>query len=515
MSQPRVESGCQVLQQEVLQMRDLIVVSNRGPYSIQISEDGKIEYNRSGGGLVTALLGLANQVPVSWIACAMGEEDRHWHQGQIPLDENGHSLFMRFIRPEMEAYDSYYQVISNPLLWFLQHSMWDFATAPTINRLTWQAWELGYLAVNRLFAETVVEEINHGGRPALVMLQDYHLYLAPRMIRSMLRGRRNTLLTHFIHIPWPGPEDWSLLPAKMREAILDGLCAVDLLGFQTRDDAMSFIRTCESLLPGAHVNYRSGRVTFNNHVTHVRDFPISIDVTAVQAAGQTEEVQQFREQIEQSVGDQKIILRIDRTEPSKNIVRGFQAFDEMLELHPEHHGKVQFLALMVPSRLEVEEYQDYLNSLMAAAGQVNVKYGTSEWEPVRVLVGESYPRALAAMQLYDVLLVNPVADGMNLVAKEGPTVNQKNGVVVLSERAGAHQQLGAHALVIAPCDVSDTAEALHRALIMPEDERRDHAEALRESVMREDIHLWLCWQLDTIDMLVNANRESKKRGNTA
>lgn len=515
MNQPRDDSGCQILHQEILQFRDLIIVSNRGPFSIQVGEEDNLEYHRSGGGLVTALLALANQVPLTWIACAMNEEDREWHQGKIPLDDAEHSLFMRFIRPEPEAYNNYYQVISNPLLWFLQHSIWDFATSPTINHVTWQAWENGYLSVNRDFAKAVVEEVNSNTRPALVMLQDYHLYLAPRMIRSMLRSRRNTLLTHFIHIPWPGPEDWSLLPCQMREAILDGLCALDLVGFQTRGDALNFIRTCESLLPGAHVNYRRGRVTTHNHVTHVRDFPISIDIEALRAAGQTEEVQQYREQMEQSVGERNIILRIDRTEPSKNIVRGFQAYDEMLELHPEHQGKVQFLTLLVPSRLEVEQYQDYLNSIMAAAGQVNAKYGTSEWEPVRVLVGESYPRALAAMQIYDVLLVNPVADGMNLVAKEGPTINQKNGVVVLSERAGAHQQLGEHALVIAPVDVSATAEALHRALLMPAEERRQRAKALGESVANEDIYLWLCWQLDAIQELLNSNRENKKRGSIA
>jgi trehalose 6-phosphate synthase len=198
------------------------------------------------------------------------------------------------------------------------------------------------------------------------------------------------------------------------------------------------------------------------------------------------------------VGDRKLVLRIDRIEPSKNIVRGFLAFEEMLELHPEHRGKVTFLALLVPSRMDVGEYKYYLDDLMATAGRVNAAYGDSDWEPVRLLVGESYPRAVAAMQLHDVLLVNAIADGMNLVAKEGPILNGRDGVLVLSERAGARQQLESGALIVSPCDVYATAEALHQALVMPSDERRARAHRLRWLIEGEDITAWLCRQLETI-----------------
>jgi len=505
------KTDCKQLRIDVLDWRDLVIVSNRGPYMVQRDENGAVQYQRNGGGLVTALLGLAKRVRSTWIACSANAEDAIWCEGEIPLESGDGSLYMRFVSPPQDVFDAYYQVIANPLLWFLQHSMWDYANAPTFTRGTWQAWNDGYARVNEMIADAVVDQVRRNPRPSLVMLQDYHLYLAPAMIRRKLFNRGRILLTQFIHIPWPGPEDWGLLPGKMREAVLSGLCAVDLLGFQTRDDAMNFIRTCESLLPGAHVNYRKGHVTLHNHVTLVRDFPISIDVDALHEEIKSEEARQFHEQLTELAGDRKIILRIDRTEPSKNIVRGFQAFDDMLEMHPEHLGSVQFWAIMVPSRLEVEEYQDYLNSLMAAAGGVNVKYGTSEWEPVRVLVGESYARALAAMQLYDVLLVNPIADGMNLVAKEGPAVNQKNGVLVLSERAGAHQQLGEYALVVAPCDVSATSDSLHEALMMPDDERQRRAQAMRETIEKEDIYLWLCWQLDMIDVLTKYRQGKIKK----
>lgn len=505
-----VLDGCEPME-KALEQQDLIIASNRGPFTAQRAEDGSLNLQRSSGGLVTALLGLAHQYKSTWVSSPASEEDRVWGGGPVTLTESGEMINVRFIDPDDEAYQGFYQVISNPLLWFLQHSIWDYSTAPTINRATWDAWDQGYVQVNRMFAEAIYDQIRRNSRRTLVMIQDYHLYLVPKMIRKLHRGRRRMLMTYFVHIPWPGPEDWGLLPARMREAILEGLCAVNLLGFQTQGDALNFIRTCESLLPGARVNYRRGTVMLANHITYVRDFPISIDVSGLREQSRMPEVSQFREQLDDLANGRQVILRIDRTEPSKNIVRGFQAYDEMLEIYPEHRGKVQFLALMVPSRLEVEQYQDYLSSLMAAAGIVNAKYGTSDWEPVRVLVGESYPRALAALQMYDVLLVNPVADGMNLVAKEGPTINEKYGVVVLSERAGVHQQMGGHALVIAPCDISATADALHQGLVMPEAERAARAVALRQSVEHEDINLWMCWQLDEIQKLMNAEKKMRAR----
>jgi trehalose 6-phosphate synthase len=239
-------------------------------------------------------------------------------------------------------------------------------------------------------------------------------------------------------------------------------------------------------------------VWYRNHSTYVRDFPISIDVEALRQLARSQNVAQYRAEFQNLVGDRQMILRIDRTEPSKNIVRGFQAFGELLEVHPEYHEQVVFLAVLVPSRIEVGEYQDYLDDLMAAAGRVNAKFGTSEWEPIRILVGENYPRAVAALQLYDVLLVNAIADGMNLVAKEGPIVNRRDGVLVLSERTGARQQLELGALVISPCDVHMTADVLHLALAMASEERRERAKLLKSSIEQEDIDAWMRWQLDAL-----------------
>jgi len=489
---------CQALQTDLLANRALIVAANRAPVILDRADDGTLRVQRGGGGLVTALTDLCrHSEDTTWIACARTEADADWHEGQVSLDD-GTAIRVHLLSPDEAAYEGYYNVIANPLLWFLQHSMWNVPLAPVIDRATWQAWEEGYKAVNRLFADAIVQRVRAISRPTLVMLQDYHLYLVPRLVRDRLRRRERPTILHFVHIPWPGPEYWRILPPAMRQEILNGLCAVDILGFQTHEDGLNFLRTVESLLSQASVNYRRGRVWHRNHATHVRDFPISIDTGVLnQVAGSAEVAGQLAE-LEEMVGACKLILRVDRIEPSKNIVRGFMAFEQMLELHPEHRGRVQFLALMVPSRLDVGEYRHYLDDLMATAGRVNASYGDSEWEPVRVLVGDSYPRAVAAMQLYDVLLVNSIADGMNLVAKEGPIVNRRDGVLVLSERTGARQQLEPGALVISPCDIYATAEALHQALTMPAEQRRERASRLRWMVEREDIADWLCRQLQAI-----------------
>lgn len=491
---------CERLQAEFFSNRELIIAANRAPVIFETAQDGNLHFQQGGGGLATALLGLCQQTNAIWIACERTAADADWRAGDVALGEDK-NYWVQFLAPEVAAYEGYYNVIANPLLWFLQHSMWDVPRAPVIDRTTWEAWEHGYVAVNRLFAETIAIQVRASARPMLVMLQDYHLYLVARLLRSRLRRRERPTVSHFVHIPWPGPEYWRILPPAMRHAILDGLCAVDLLGFQTREDGLNFLRTCESHLQRSQVNYKRGRVWYRNHATHVRDFPISIDVASLQELAESPEVAEYRSEIQEIVGDRQLIVRNDRIEPSKNIIRGFQAYEEMLEHYPEHRGKVKFLAILVPSRLAVDVYQDYLDELMAAAGRINAKYGSGGWEPVRMLVGESYARAVAAMQRYDVLLVNSIADGMNLVAKEGPVVNKRDGVLVLSELTGARQQLAPGAIVISPCDVYATAEALHQALVMPSNERRERAERLRWLVEREDINDWLCRQLQTIQEL--------------
>ncbi len=476
----------------------VIIASNRGPVKYLKNPQGQIIQQKGSGGLITGLTGIIQYINATWISCAQSPEDSQFGEGDISLMENEANIHIKFIQPEPKAFDGYYNVISNPLLWFLQHSMWNVPSEPVINHDTWDAWENGYKAVNQRFADEIIQTLKKTRKKTLVMLQDYQLYLTARYIREMLPKKDNLAILHFIHIPWPGPEYWSILPPAMRQGILDGLCAVDLLGFQTKQDGLNFIRTIESHLPRAHVKYKRGRVWYRNHATHVRDFPISIDVNNLKALSQDPEVKDHKKILQEISSGMKLIVRVDRIDPSKNIIRGFEAFRELLSLHPEYKERVVFLALLVPSRREIEEYNDYLDKIMAISGQINAEFGSSAWEPVRILVGEDYKRAIAALQLYDVLLVNAIADGMNLVAKEGPIVNEQNGVLILSERAGASQQLAPGSIVISPCDVYATAEAIHQGLSMSKKDKSTYAKSLRWLIETNDIYCWIKDQLLTV-----------------
>ncbi|MGB3713864.1 MAG: trehalose-6-phosphate synthase [Candidatus Promineifilaceae bacterium] len=491
----------EALQDDFFAERSLIIAANRGPVTFQTAEDGSRTFTRGSGGLVTALVGLAQQIDATWIGCGRTEADMEWERGEVALWKSKDTMRIHFLSPEPDAYEGYYNVIANPLLWFLQHSMWDIPRKPIIDRSTWAAWNKGYVPINHLFADAIIKQTKAMLNQPLVMLHDYHLYLTPRMVRTQLRPSERPTLFHFIHIPWPGPDYWSILPPMMRNAILDGLLGADILGFQTHDDVLNFIRTCQQYLTRVSAKYRRQRVWYRNHATHVRAFPISIDVQALQRVSRSSEVAQLRSEIEEMIGDRQLILRIERIEPSKNIVRGFQAFEEMLTLYSELQGRVKFLAILVPSRMDLGEYQDYLDEVMAAAGRINATFATGNWEPIRILVGEKYERAVAAMQCYDVLLVNSIADGMNLVAKEGPIVNRRHGQLVLSERTGAREQLESAAIVISPCDISATADALHQALTMPKSKRQERARQLRMLVKKEDVFWWLCQQIETVVQL--------------
>ena len=478
------------------QFSEIIIVSNRGPVTFTKDVDGEVTFKRGSGGLVTALTGLAHHTKLTWVACAMSEEDAEWKQGEICTENDDCNLSVYFINPAPEAYEGYYNQISNPLLWFLQHSMWDVPRSPVIDHQTWIAWDTGYQVVKMK-------------KPVLIMLQDYHLYLAARYLKKYLRGQDVTI-SLFVHIPWPGPEYWGILPARMRQEILDGLAAVDLMGFQTSEDGLNFIRTCENFLPKANVYYKFRRVKYRSHDTYIQDFPISIDVQALRETAQTQEVIDYQREIESQIDGKKMILRVDRLEPSKNILRGFQAYESLLTLHPEYHGKIVFMAFLIPSRVGVDEYKTYLDEIMVSVGRINAQFGSSDWEPVRLLVGENYPRAVAAMKMYDVLLVNSIADGMNLVAKEGPIVNQKDGVLILSERAGARQQLAKGSLVVSPVDIYETTKAMKLALEMSVEEKEAKIKLLQSLSMNFYLQeMYIKSQMEFLNIISGRRRRRK------
>jgi trehalose 6-phosphate synthase len=452
--------------------RPLIVVSNRGPVTYSTDASGSRVVRRAGGGLATALRGLLDGGEVTWIASAASEEDRA--VAAEGLLEDGVVL----IPHDPDVYDRFYNVIANPLLWFIQHSLWGLAARPDLDRATYEAWDDGYVAVNRAFADAVVAQLDD--RPeALVFFHDYHLYLAPRLVRE---ARPEALLAHFVHIPWP--TDWSVLPRAWRDAIHDGLLANDVLGFQTERWARNFRAGC-------------GGGTGATLVTH---HPISVDVAEFDRLSRSSDVLE-REQSLVATRPEKLIVRVDRTDPSKNIVRGFKAFRLLLDEHPEWHGRVTMLALLDPSRQSIPEYVDYRAALEREAAEINEHFGRPGWLPVDLLIEDDFPHSIAAYKQFDVLFVNAVYDGLNLVAKEAPLVNTRDGVIVLSENAGAHEELGAWALSVNPFDVAGQADALHRALTMGEDERKHRATAIREHIRANDVDVWLDAMLADVEQV--------------
>ncbi|MGJ3239188.1 MAG: alpha,alpha-trehalose-phosphate synthase (UDP-forming) [Anaerolineae bacterium] len=471
----------------------LVIASNRGPYAFQRDETGDFNANRGSGGLVTALAALAEQLDVLWVASALSEDDRAWAQQQQDRVTEVSGIQLRLIVSDEDAYYQFYNMIANPLLWFIQHGLWDMVRNPILDKSMWEAWEQGYRHINQQFADVIADSIaqllaDNPDRPVIVMPQDYHLYFVPMYLRQQVAEQ--VQIQPFVHIPWPGPDGWRTLPSEMRNDLLVSLLSSDRIGFQTRRDAFNFVQTARFYIEGAHSYGSRDSITYQNKRIGAYDYPISIDVDKVEELVNEPQAKLHKEQLISQVGDRKLILRVDRVEPSKNILRGLQAYRTLLEEHPEHHGNVTFWMLLVPSRMEVDEYKSYLRDIMAEAGMINASFSDEFWQPVNVILGNNYPRALAAMQLYDVLLVNPIADGMNLVAKEGALVNSRDGVLVLSEHAGVFYELGDHALTVSPFDIYSTAKAMHQALIMPRSEREQRAQAMKTVVREAGVREW-------------------------
>ena len=486
---------------ELLSNQRLILAANRGPMEYHMQGDGQLQARRGSGGVVTALSGLTSHVDFTWIASTMGEGDRRMAEANKGLSIRsplpGQRIAIRYVSTPRRVYHKYYNIICNPLLWFLQHYMWSSPYTPNVDEAVHDAWHTGYVQVNKEFADTIVREAQESTLRPLVMVHDYHLYLVPGMVRQQLPHAR---IHHFIHVPWPASSYWELLPASMRTTICESLCHADIVGFQTERDVRAFLDSCQTFLPDVTVSYREQVVECRGHETQVRAYPISIDVEEVRRIAVSPRAQECEQRLLPLLGEQTIV-RVDRAEPSKNLVRGFHAYGMMLERHPELRGTVRFLAFLVPSRTHIRQYQRYAEAINERVQQVNQRFGSEDWQPIQVYYENNYTQAIAAMRLYDVLLVNSIIDGMNLVAKEGPVVNTKAGVLVLSETAGAHEQLRTGCLSVAPADIEGTAQALYQALTMSQEERAARSCRMVENIERENITHWLFRQLQDITAL--------------
>ena len=472
-----------------------VIVSNRGPVTFSRSESGERGYSRGAGGLVTALNAVSRRrQEVVWIASAQSEEDARVAEESLEEPYKVEDLKIVLVEHDEESYDLMYNHLANPLLWFVQHGLYDLPYKPELGEDTQRAWEDGYVVISENFAEAVGRTLEAiGGEEPVILVHDYQLYMVPHALRERLGD--DPFISLFVHIPWPDPETWRVLPRYVREGALRSLLEANVVAFHTEGYARNFVRTAQEVL-GVKTNEGEGVIHLGDHEVWVRAYPISIDPTEFEELAQSEEVLKGEESVKNLAG--KLLLRVDRMDLSKNIVRGFHAYDRMLERYPQMREQVTFLARCQPSRGDIPEYARYAENIQNVAGEINEKHATGSWKPIELSMEDDFPLSVAAYKNYDVLLVNAVRDGMNLIAKEAVIANEKNGVLLLSENAGAHEELGEHALTVNPFDIDEQADALYEALTMPEDERARRAEELEQTIRSYTIEEWVEAQLRDI-----------------
>jgi trehalose 6-phosphate synthase len=474
----------------------LLIVSNRGPFEHSLTETGRIKRREAGGGVATALYSVAKSHPVTWIAGAASTADRVLAIGGRDITLGEDSL-LRLVDVPEDAYHLFYEKFCNPILWFIQHSLTSELRSDHLERDIAESWSGGYLPVNQAFANAVVRELREHGSPGRVMLHDYHFYLAPGIIR---RSYPAVAMQQFIHIPWPGLLDWEALPADIVRSICRGLLGNDSLVFQTDASVDNFLSTCAVYLGDeVRIGTAPAEITYQGRTISLWDNPISVDALGLRAEVRTPEARSHKERLADQLGE-RTIMRVDRLDPSKNIAGGFEAFERLLEKHPEWIGRAKFLAFLVPSRTSIPEYHTYTDRVFGIIDRINQRFGRDGWRPVSLFYEQNRTQALAAMTMYDVLLVNSLIDGMNLVSKEGPVVNEREGVLVLSETAGSFEELKHGAIAVRPMDTEGTADALHQALSMPAAERGERAARVRKAIESHQLNDWL--RLQVKDLLI-------------
>jgi len=489
--------------------RRVLVASNRGPVSYHFGTDGTLIGQRGGGGLVAGLSsGLAAVSPeaeVGWICAALSDADRA--AARSGATDPG-DVRVQMLDIPRDTLNRAYNNVANSILWFVHHLLFDTPDQPQFGLGFRQDWA-AYLAYNEAFADALAQQAqggqDGGGEPAAgvrAMIQDYHLSLVPRLLRNRLGSAAGDVgIAHFSHTPWAPADYYRMLPEEAGRAVLDGILGADQAGFHAARWAAAFLDCCEAIL-GARVDrddVAGGRVTYRGHVTDVAIHPLGVDAPSLRARAQADDVRAHVTSLSRAAAGRKLIVRVDRTELSKNIARGLAAYRELLATRPEWHGRVVHLAFAYPSRPAVPAYRAYTDRVRRMAAEITAEFGTPDWNPLILEVKDDYPRSLAACAVADVLLVNPIRDGMNLVAQEGPVLSERGCALVLSREAGAAAILGDDALLVNPYDVSETAVALHRALATPDAERRRRSDAIAAIAAANQPARWLGDQLAALD----------------
>ncbi|MDQ3954769.1 MAG: trehalose-6-phosphate synthase [Actinomycetota bacterium] len=474
----------------------VVLLSNRGPISF-VESDDEFTIKRGAGGLAGALDPVARRLGdrAVWIATATSKTDRKALAAGAAdglAEQLGYPVYMLDIEPGV--YSRYYDLVSNRMLWFANHCLWDEVNIEGFSEEEIAAWDEAYEPVNERFARAVIEVAEPD---SLVLFQDYHLSTAPAKLRA-----RRPLLTifHFTHSSFCGPEGLGRLPHPIPGRIIEGMLGADLIGFHVHAWCENFLACCEEI--GAQVDRTEGTVDFKEQRSWVRAYPIPIDAPELEERARARKAQEWAERFRSNTSGQ-LIVRADRTEPSKNIVRGFKAFALLLDRRPDLRGQVRFVACLYPSRQSMDEYQAYIAEIEKTVDEINEKYPNS----IELFNRDDYDRTLGALIVYDVLLINPIMDGMNLVAKEGPAVNRNAGALVLSQEAGAFEELGEYAVQIKDAhDIEETAGALEQALELDQSEKNRRQEKLRATVRASTPDDWINTQIRDLEQLKEKGR---------
>jgi trehalose 6-phosphate synthase len=468
--------------------------------SFTLDDDGQLSVRRGGGGMVSGLASVASQADVLWVCAALCDADRAAARrspgGRLGLDGAAGGAGVQMLDIPSGTFQRAYNSVANSTLWFVHHMLYDTPNQPHFGLAFRREWD-SFRAYNAAFAQALAADADPqgSGRPQRAAVQDYHLTLVPRMLAEL---RPDIRIAHFTHTPWAPPEYYRMLPDAMGREVLAGILGAHHAGFLCQRWADAFLDCCEVIL-GAEVDRARQQVSYAGRVTGVGVHPLGVQADELIARAAEPDVQARAEALAEAAGGRQLIVRIDRTELSKNIVRGLAAYRELLVTHPEWRGKVVHVAFAYPSRHDLPEYREYTASVQRVARQIEDEFGTDDWNPLILEVNDDYPRSLAAYRLADVLLVNPIRDGMNLVAKEGPILSDRGCALVLSTEAGAATELGPDALLVNPYDVTGTAEALHEALIMEDPERRRRASALAQAASALPPAKWFADQLGALD----------------
>jgi trehalose 6-phosphate synthase len=469
----------------------ILVCSHRGPYSYQVT-DGEIRKKTGSGGVATALASLLRgNAKATWLACALSDADRAVARDPDADSDSDVRALLLDIPPA--THSRFYDDACNTCLGFLLHGLVDQAHTPTFDTRFYRGWQ-AYQEVSHAYAAKIAQQPPDWP----VLVEDYHLMLIADELRAITgRAGRSGPLAYFHHTAWCGPELFGLLPQQVRRDILGKLLSFDTIGFHSRQWAEAFLACCDAFLPGAGCS--PGRVRWQGREVPIVIAPAQVDPPHLRQVLAADATQRWQRRFERAAGDRRVLVRVDRIDLWKNIIRGFLSFEQLI--FEEGVTGVTFLAVLARSRVHLPVYRRYMAACLGTARRINRRLAAAQADArIQVSVAQDHSdhsRALAALSIGDAALVNPTSDGLNLVAKESVIASDARSRLVLSTRAGVFEEIGEWAIGINPFDVTETATAVAKALA-PAGQWSESGRRMREIVGGNSPEAWLRRRLEPV-----------------